>query len=78
TLGGSRDSLVKRGFGTNDDGSILRDGVRSNLGKNFSATTDRIEVLKGPASMLYGALEPGGLINVISKKPEYTQSTTLS
>ncbi|SFL35958.1 TonB-dependent siderophore receptor [Pseudomonas sp. NFACC46-3] len=78
TLGGSRDSLVKRGFGTNDDGSILRDGVRSNLGHNFSATTDRVEVLKGPASMLYGALEPGGLVNVISKKPEYTQSTTLS
>ncbi|TWC23139.1 MULTISPECIES: TonB-dependent siderophore receptor [unclassified Pseudomonas] len=78
TLGGSRDSLIKRGFGTNDDGSILRDGVRSNLGHNFSATTERVEVLKGPASMLYGALEPGGLINVISKKPEYTQSTTLS
>ncbi|MFL6611935.1 MAG: TonB-dependent receptor plug domain-containing protein, partial [Pseudomonas sp.] len=48
TLGGSRDSLVKRGFGTNDDGSILRDGVRSNLGHNFSATTERVEVLKGP------------------------------
>ncbi|ROO40161.1 ligand-gated channel [Pseudomonas sp. AF76] len=78
TLGGSRDSLVKRGFGTNDDGSILRDGVRSNLGHNFSATTERVEVLKGPASLLYGALEPGGLINVISKKPEYTRSTTLS
>lgn len=78
TLGGSRDSLVKRGFGTNDDGSILRDGVRSNLGRNFSATTERVEVLKGPASMLYGALEPGGLVNIISKKPEYTQSTTLS
>ncbi len=78
TLGNSRDSLVKRGFGTNDDGSILRDGVRSNLGHNFSATTERVEVLKGPASMLYGALEPGGLINVISKQPQYSQSTTLS
>ncbi|WP_407316807.1 TonB-dependent siderophore receptor [Pseudomonas sp. nanlin1] len=78
TLGNSRDSLVKRGFGTNDDGSILRDGVRSNLGHNFSATTERVEVLKGPASMLYGALEPGGLINVISKQPQYNQSTTLS
>lgn len=78
TLGNSRDSLIKRGFGTNDDGSILRDGVRSNLGHNFSATTERVEVLKGPASLLYGALEPGGLINVISKKPEYIASTTLS
>ncbi|MEG5265839.1 TonB-dependent siderophore receptor [Pseudomonas sp. JDS28PS106] len=78
TLGNTKDSLVKRGFGTNDDGSILRDGVRSVVSHNFSATTDRVEVLKGPASLLYGAMEPGGLINVISKQPQYVQSTTLS
>ncbi|MEE4803026.1 TonB-dependent siderophore receptor [Pseudomonas alliivorans] len=78
TLGNTKDSLVKRGFGTNDDGSILRDGVRSVVSRNFGATTDRVEVLKGPASLLYGAMEPGGLINVISKQPQYVQSTTLS
>lgn len=78
TLGNTKDSLVKRGFGTNDDGSILRDGVRSVVSRNFSATTDRVEVLKGPASLLYGAMEPGGVINVISKQPRYVQSTTLS
>ncbi|RMS15220.1 TonB-dependent siderophore receptor, partial [Pseudomonas coronafaciens pv. coronafaciens] len=33
TLGNTKDSLVKRGFGTNDDGSILRDGVRSVVSK---------------------------------------------
>lgn len=66
TLGNTKDSVVKRGFGTNDDGSILRDGIRSVMSHNMSATTDRIEILKGPASLLYGALEPGGLINVIS------------
>lgn len=78
TLGNTKDSLVKRGFGTNDDGSILRDGVRSVVSHNFSATTDRVEVLKGPASLLYGAMEPGGVINVISKQPQYVRSTTLS
>lgn len=78
TLGNTKDSLVKRGFGTNDDGSILRDGVRSVVSHNFSATTDRVEVLKGPAALLYGAMEPGGVINVISKQPQYVQSTTLS
>lgn len=78
TLGNTKDALVKRGFGTNDDGSILRDGVRSVVGHNLSATTDHVEVLKGPASLLYGALDPGGLINVISKQPQYTQSTTVS
>lgn len=77
TLGNTKDAFIKRGFGTNADGSFLRDGIRSSLSRNFSATTERVEVLKGPASLLYGALDPGGLINVISKKPGYRQSTTL-
>lgn len=78
TLAGSQDGFVKRGFGSNADGSILRDGIRSSLSRNFSATTERVEVLKGPASLLYGALEPGGLINVISKQPEYIWSSQIS
>ncbi|AEB59781.1 TonB-dependent siderophore receptor [Ectopseudomonas mendocina] len=78
TLAGTQDGFVKRGFGNNSDGSTLRDGVRSNLSRNFDATTDRVEVLKGPASLLYGALEPGGLINVISKRPEYDQRTRVA
>ncbi|MGE8502826.1 MAG: TonB-dependent siderophore receptor [Pseudomonas sp.] len=77
TLGGTQDGFVKRGFGANADGSILRDGIRSSLSRNFSATTERVEVLKGPASLLYGALEPGGLINVISKKPQYQWGTRI-
>ncbi|STG50255.1 TonB-dependent receptor [Escherichia coli] len=32
----------------------------------------RVEVLKGPASTLYGILDPGGLINVVTKRPEKT------
>ncbi|MDZ4338002.1 MAG: TonB-dependent siderophore receptor [Pseudomonas sp.] len=78
TLAGTQDGFVKRGFGTNADGSILRDGIRSSLSRNFSATTERVEVLKGPASLLYGALEPGGLINVISKQPEYQRRSQIS
>lgn len=78
TLAGTQDGFVKRGFGANADGTILRDGIRSSLSRNFSATTERVEVLKGPASLLYGALEPGGLINAISKKPQYQWGTRLS
>ncbi|MWV17301.1 TonB-dependent siderophore receptor [Pseudomonas sp. L-22-4S-12] len=77
TLGGTKDAFIKRGFGTNSDGSILRDGIRSNLSRNFTATSERVEVLKGPAALLYGAMEPGGLINVISKLPQYQQRTIL-
>jgi iron complex outermembrane receptor protein len=78
TLGNTKDALIKRGFGSNDDGSILRDGVRSVVGHNLGATTDHVEVLKGPASLLYGAMDPGGLINVISKQPQFTRQTTLT
>jgi iron complex outermembrane receptor protein len=78
TLAGIQDSFTRRGFGERNDGSILRDGVRSYLMNNFDATTESVEVLKGPASLLYGIQEPGGVINVISKKPEYTQQTSIS
>lgn len=35
---------------------------------------ERVEVLKGPASVLYGASGPGGLLNLQSKKPTDTES----
>ncbi len=34
-----------------------------------TANVERIEVLKGPASVLFGRAEPGGLINIITKEP---------
>ncbi|WP_085068802.1 TonB-dependent siderophore receptor [Pantoea alhagi] len=77
TLGGTQDAIIKRGFGDNRDGSILRDGVRSVQARNFTPTSERVEVLKGPSSMLYGMNEPGGLINVISKKPQLTPQVHL-
>ena len=36
------------------------------------ANIDHVEVLKGPASLLYGRTEPGGLINLITKQPGET------
>lgn len=71
-FGGTQDALMKRGFGNTDDGGVLRDGIRTSVGRNFQAvTTERVELLKGPASLLYGMQEPGGVINVISKKPVF-------
>ncbi|RUT07363.1 ferrichrome-iron receptor [Dulcicalothrix desertica PCC 7102] len=34
-----------------------------------TANIERIEVLKGPASVLFGQVEPGGIINVVTKQP---------
>lgn len=70
TLGSTQDTLMKRGFGDNRDGSIMRDGMPVVQGRNLNATAERVEVLKGPTSVLYGIQDPGGVINVVSKRPE--------
>ena len=70
TLGGTQDAFVRRGFGANRDGSIMTNGLRTVLPRSFNAATERVEVMKGPASTLYGILDPGGLINVVTKRPE--------
>ncbi|SNY74643.1 iron complex outermembrane recepter protein [Enterobacter sp. CC120223-11] len=74
TLGGTQDAFTRRGFGANRDGSIMTNGLRTVLPRSFNAATSRVEVLKGPSSTLYGILDPGGLINVITKRPERTFS----
>ncbi|HHA1258997.1 TPA: TonB-dependent siderophore receptor [Enterobacter asburiae] len=78
TLGGTQDAFVRRGFGANRDGSIMTNGLRTVLPRSFNAATERVEVLKGPASTLYGILDPGGLINVVTKRPEKTFDGSLS
>ncbi|MGF1480067.1 MAG: TonB-dependent siderophore receptor [Cyanophyceae cyanobacterium] len=57
-----------RGF---DEAPILRNGFRQ-FGADVvteTANLEQVEVLKGPASVLYGESEPGGLINLVTKKP---------
>ncbi|QYA09994.1 TonB-dependent siderophore receptor [Agrobacterium larrymoorei] len=74
TLGGTQDSVIRRGFGDNRDGSILTNGLKTAIPRSFNAMTDRVEVLKGPSSTLYGILDPGGMVNVVTKRPEDTFS----
>ena len=78
TLGGTQDAFTRRGFGANRDGSIMTNGLRTVLPRSFNAATSRVEVLKGPASTLYGILDPGGLINVVTKRPERAFSGDIS
>ncbi|WP_423753485.1 TonB-dependent receptor plug domain-containing protein [Chlorogloeopsis fritschii] len=67
TFGGTVDNFNIRGF---DFTSNFRDGFRD-TGDSLRelANIEQIEVLKGPASVLYGNAEPGGIINLVTKKP---------
>jgi iron complex outermembrane recepter protein len=58
-----------RGF---DNAPVLRDGFRlygSDSLEPEVANLEQIEILKGPASILYGQVEPGGIVNLVSKQP---------
>ena len=71
-----------RGFKTsgNDRNAIMVDGLPG-LGVRFGSPptigVERVEVVKGPASVLYGNAQPGGFVNMTSKKPKSTWAGTV-
>ncbi|AYC35023.1 TonB-dependent siderophore receptor [Pseudomonas cavernae] len=57
---------------------IFQDGLQQTFGFYASSrpdpyTLERIEVLKGPSSMLYGQSSVGGIVNLVSKRPQADQ-----
>ena len=67
-------NLAIRGFAvsaTAGNPQILRDGFHGPSIFDFT-NISRVEVVKGPASFLYGQLAPGGVVNVITKNPQTT------
>ncbi|PSN09141.1 TonB-dependent siderophore receptor [filamentous cyanobacterium CCT1] len=57
-----------RGFPTEE--SVFRDGIETfSLAPLDTNDVERIEILKGPASVLFGQGDPGGIINLVSERP---------
>lgn len=70
-------TFTVRGFTT---GEFYRNGFPINRGyPNMpdANTIERLEVLRGPATMLYGRGDPGGTFNVVSKQPLPERTVTL-
>lgn len=65
------DTFVIRGFtqGQDTGATIFHDGARLTGFPLVTAGLDRIEVIKGPSSVLYGRVEPGGIVNAVTKIP---------
>lgn len=75
-FGGLWDNVAIRGLAGNENTGMatLVNGFAGNRGFNAprdTANVERIEFLKGPAGALYGASEPGGTLNVVTKKPQW-------
>jgi len=74
-----------RGFrinGSPADAAVLYDGLRGHPGtftyRPSLANIDRVEVLKGPSSVLHGTLSPGGVVNLVSKRPAAQRRTEIT
>jgi len=62
--------------------TIFLDGLQQSVGYYNNTRTDpftleRVEVIKGPSSMLYGQSSVGGLLNFVSKRPQAEQKSEL-
>ncbi|HTO66750.1 MAG TPA: TonB-dependent receptor plug domain-containing protein, partial [Bradyrhizobium sp.] len=61
------DGFNIRGF---DNANVYRNDLRLfEITGIETANLQSIEILKGPAAMLFGRLEPGGIINLVPKRP---------
>lgn len=71
------DQFLIRGFDSGY-GTTFRNGLQLRGMTNAVNYTfvDRVEVVKGPTSMLYGRVEPGGFVNIVTKKPQAQAQTT--
>lgn len=69
-----------RGFSStgNDRNIIQTDGLPGlavRFGSPPTINSERIEVVKGPGAVLYGQVQPGGFVNIVTKKPQAEQKT---
>ncbi|MGC2165199.1 MAG: TonB-dependent receptor plug domain-containing protein, partial [Gallionella sp.] len=69
--GGLQEFIYLRGFLTT---TTFRNGFRiddtNGNGLRNMTNVDSVEVLKGPAAILYGRVEPGGVVNIVTKQPQ--------
>ena len=66
------DGVFIRGFGGPFNSTFLLNGIRDENGQSIIAdpvNIERVEILKGPASVLFGEVAPGGTVNIITERP---------
>ena len=71
------DGVTIRGFSASND--FYLDGLRDDMQYTRDlGNIERVEVLKGPAAVLYGRGSTGGIVNRVSKVPQKGQASSVS
>lgn len=79
--GNRGETYFLRGFRTQSyaiDGVMLNPAMGFPNGFRDLANVERVEVLRGPASVLYGIGDPGGLINIVTRRPQFTPAGSVN
>jgi iron complex outermembrane receptor protein len=76
--GGAQESLWSRGYDMTAN-NVFKNGFRTNSGSMPEvATLEKVEVLKGGSALLFGNVTPGGIINLVTKKPIFKNGGEIS
>ena len=71
TSGGYQEEIASRGFSLGSD-NTFKNGMRYYNGMMIETSgLEKVEFLKGSAAMLYGNVAPGGILNLVTKKPKF-------
>lgn len=78
TRASTQESFSARGYGFSST-NMFRNGSRVNSGAMPEVSSlESVEILKGGAAILYGNVAPGGVLNMITKKPKFEFGGELS
>jgi iron complex outermembrane receptor protein len=76
--GGAQESLWSRGYSM-DANNMFKNGFRYNGGSVPDvASLERVEFLKGGSALLFGNVAPGGILNLVTKTPKFTEGGQLT
>lgn len=76
--GGAQESFFSRGYDMSSN-NMFKNGFRYNAGSIPEVSSlEKVEFLKGGSALLYGNVAPGGILNLVTKTPKFTQGGEIS
>ncbi|WP_158826142.1 TonB-dependent receptor [Mucilaginibacter lacusdianchii] len=76
--GSTQETFAARGYNFSNT-NMFKNGFRVNSGTMPEVSSlEKVEILKGNAALLYGNVAPGGILNMVTKKPKFEQGGSVS